>query len=315
MQTIFIINPIAGKTDATKQISKTVHKIFMQNPLEGTYRIEVTTQPQDAREIARKYAQSKDEVTIIACGGDGTMNEVLNGCADYDNVTLGCYPIGTGNDFLKTFGENAASAFLDMEELLLGKKVPMDIMEVNGYYSLNIINVGMDAMVAYHVQKFKRLPLVKGGQAYKLSLAYSFFTSLHNKIRVEIDGERQPADDYSFIVAANGRYYGGTYCAAPYASVQDGELDFITIPALNHIQVLQLMNIYQRGEHLQPKYEKIVHYHKGKCIKLYADEPLQVCIDGEQIEIKDPVIRIHPKAIRFLMPERIIHSLQMKLDI
>lgn len=315
MQTVFIINPIAGKSDATKHISKMVHKIFMNHKLEGTYRIEVTTKPNDAKEIARKYAKSGQPVTIVACGGDGTMNEVLNGVIGYENVTLGVYPIGTGNDFIKAFGDNAASTFLDLEQLLLGRAIPMDVMDVNGTYSLNIINVGLDAMVAYNMPKFKRIPLIKGKSAYTASIGYSFFTSFHNKIRAEIDGTMLEHDDYTILVAANGRYYGGAYCAAPYAQLQDGELDFVTVPALSRASLLKLLPIYQKGEHLQPKYKKYLQYNKGKCMKLYADEPLPVCVDGEQIIVKDPVIQIHPKAIKFLIPDSIIKTMHFKLDL
>lgn len=304
MQHIFIINPKAGKSDATKHISKIVHQLFMDKEIEGTYRIERTLSSQDTSGIARKYAQSKEQVTLYACGGDGTLNDVLNGCMGYDNVILAHLPIGTGNDFIKYFGQDAKNDFMNLKELMNAHPVEVDVMKVNERYSINIVNIGLDAMVAFNAGKFKRIPMITGKGAYQLSLAYSFFASTKHDMRILVDGKEEKESCFSFVVCANAKYYGGSYCAAPFASIQDGYMDVILIPKISRLKILQLMNIYQKGEHLDGTHDDVVHYRKAKKVEIYSKNRLEVCLEGENAEMLNPVIEIADKKIKLLVPEK-----------
>lgn len=304
MQHIFIINPAAGKSDATKHISKMVHSLFMNNQIEGTYRIEKTSSSQNTTQIAKKYAQSGENVTLYACGGDGTLYDVLNGCIGYDNVILAHMPIGTGNDFIKYFGSRAKSDFLNLEELMNGTAVEVDVLKINDKYSINIANIGLDAMVAYNASKFKKLPLIKSQSAYKISLAYSFFTSTSHSMKIKVDGVEEKEDCFTFVVAANAKYYGGNYCAAPFANIQDGFMDVILIPKISRLKILRLMDIYEKGEHLNGKYDDIVHYRKARKIEIISDHQLEVCLEGEISSFHNPVIEIADQKIKLLVPQK-----------
>lgn len=308
MQHIFIINPKAGKNDATKHISKRVHQLFMDKEIEGTYRIEKTISSEDTQNIARKYAQSGEQVTLYACGGDGTLNDVLNGCMGYDNVTLSHLPIGTGNDFIKYFGEEAKEEFLNLKELMNGCVVEVDILKVNDRYSINIANIGLDAMVAFNASKFKRVPFVNGKGAYQMSLAYSFFTSTKHYMRILVDGVEEKESCYSFVVCANASYYGGSYCAAPFASIQDGYMDVILIPKVSRVKILKLMGIYQKGEHLDGSHDDIVHYRKAKKVEIFSRNQMEVCLEGEMISANTLDIRIADKKMKLLIPKKYAQS-------
>lgn len=304
MQHIFIINPTAGKNDETKKISKNVHALFATQKVAGTYRIEIPSSQEETVNIARKYAQRNEQVILYACGGDGTLNDVVNGCMNYENVILAHIPIGTGNDFIKFFGSHAKEDFKNLEELINGHVVEIDVLDVNGNYSLNITNVGLDAMIAFNVDKFKKIPLISGQTAYKMSLAYSFFTSLSHPMKIVVDGVEEKEDCFSFVVCANAKYYGGNYCAAPYANLQDGLMDVILIPKISRPKILKLMKVYEKGEHLKPQYSHLVHYHKAKKVEIHAKQPLQICIEGEKIMMNDPVIQIAPNKIKLLVPKK-----------
>ncbi len=304
MQHIFIINPNAGKTDQTKYIQNTVNQLFMDKEVEGTYRIERTTSVEDTKNIARKYAQSGEKCVLYACGGDGTLNDVLNGCMGYDNIILSHLPIGTGNDFIKYFGPRAKEDFLNLKELMKGNVVDVDVMKVNDYYSMNIANIGLDAMVAYNVHKFKRIPLIKGKSAYQMSIAYSFFTSIAHNMTIKVDDVEEKEKCFTICVCANAKYYGGNYLAAPCADLQDGYMDVILIPKISRVKILNVLGAYEKGEHLGEKYKNIVHYRKAKKVEFIADKEIAVCIEGEQYMIKNPTIEVCDKKIKMLVPAK-----------
>ena len=113
VQHIFIINPHAGKKDQTGRIYEMADRL-RQHGL--TCQCLLTQRSGGAEEIARRLVSSGEEVRLYACGGDGTLNEVVNGAAGFDNAAVTCIPIGTGNDFLKNFGPDAAK-FTDAENL------------------------------------------------------------------------------------------------------------------------------------------------------------------------------------------------------
>lgn len=303
MKHIFIINPTAGKSDQTKYIANMVNKIFMEEDIEGTYRIEVTKGVHDATDIARHYAMSNEPVRIYSCGGDGTLNEIVNGIVHYENVELAPVPIGSGNDFVKSFDQNAITAFLDLKALIKASARKIDLLEVNGHFSINVINIGFDSSIAQNMVRFKHLPLVGGAKAYDISVFYSFMTSIKNRFEIIADGIRLPHKNYTFAVMANGQYYGGSYRAAPLSDMQDGLIDLVLIPSVSRLKILQLMNVYKRGDHLQEQYQKIVHYRQCHEVQVEADHEINVCIDGEIKKLKNPKIIVHPNHLKLVVPE------------
>ena len=112
---------------------------------------------------------SGEPLRFYACGGDGTVNEVANGIIGYDNAAMSVIPVGTGNDFLKNFGDDL-DKFRDAENLWDGPQFPMDAIDVNGRVALTIACSGIDARVARDVHNFSESPILDGKSSYIVSL-------------------------------------------------------------------------------------------------------------------------------------------------
>ena len=147
MRHLFIINPAAGKPETTWQLEEQLRGVHF--PYETAY----TRKSGDALRIARVAAETGEPVRIYACGGDGTLNEVLNGAAGFDNAAITCVPKGTGNDFLKLFGPDYRRLFYDLEALAAGPQTPFDLMDCNGKLGLDVVCGGVDARIAAGVPR------------------------------------------------------------------------------------------------------------------------------------------------------------------
>ena len=103
MKHIFIVNPAAGKSDRTAEYREMIDAAFAPRGL--SYELLVSGAPGECRTLARQAAQSGEEVRLYACGGDGTLNEVINGVVGYDNAAVTHFPGGSGNDTIKIFDD------------------------------------------------------------------------------------------------------------------------------------------------------------------------------------------------------------------
>ena len=185
MTHLFIINPAAGSRDRTKKYTENISHVCGSRGL--TYRIEVSKAPGDCTRIAREAAQSGEAYRIYACGGDGTLNEVVAGAAGFDNVSVTCYRGGSGNDFIRIF--NDPDAFQDLEQLLDCKEVAFDLVRCNDDICLNICSVGLDARIGTDVSNYKRLPLLSGFRAYAVSTVINVARGISEHDVVKIGGE------------------------------------------------------------------------------------------------------------------------------
>ena len=128
MEHVFIVNPVAGKADARNFLLPELERAKQALGAEAT--VECTTRPGEARDIARRWAQTGAPVRLYACGGDGTLNEVFAGALGFANAQVASVPCGSGNDFIRTFGQSAR--FLDIAAQMTGRAVPVDLIEANG---------------------------------------------------------------------------------------------------------------------------------------------------------------------------------------
>ena len=186
MRYLFFINPVAGKGKGQEKIAESIKNYFKENG--GDYRIIVTEHKGHAQKLAKIEAETGEQITMFACGGEGTVFEVLNGVVGYDNVTLGVLPCGSANDFLKYFGES--KSFLKIDSQMNGGSVEMDIIKAGDYYCLNGCSVGMDAVVAREMSTFKKWPLVSGSFAYTLAIVKTFLGKLGITANISVDGEK-----------------------------------------------------------------------------------------------------------------------------
>ena len=155
---IFILNPAAGKHDQTSELTGLIRRAAEAHGL--NYQICTTEYKGHAAQIVGREAGSTPSETcrFYACGGDGTLNEVVRGAAEYENAQVACYPCGTGNDFIKIFAH--PENFLDMDALIEADVVPMDLIRMNDMFAINLCSAGIDARVADWVGRHNhRVPL------------------------------------------------------------------------------------------------------------------------------------------------------------
>ena len=230
MKHIFIINPHAGKKDATAAIYEMADRLRDAHGQEVACML--TDRPGGAAEIARRQAESGEEVRIYACGGDGTIHEVAQGVAGYPNAAMTCIPCGTGNDFLKNFGPDAAK-FADAENLWDGDVFPLDLIDCSGELCLTIACNGLDAQIADGVHRYGNSPMLSGRGSYLASIAVNFvLRPIGHRWTLVVDGKEERGE-YSLVSMCNGRYYGGGSTPVPEARMDDGILHTVIIKKID----------------------------------------------------------------------------------
>lgn len=299
MKYVFIINPTAGKGKLQAPFVESVKEYFDKSG--GEYEIFYTSKQGEAMEYSKKLAQSGEELRIYACGGEGTAYEVLNGIYGYDNVTLGVVPCGSANDYISYYSDK--ELFLDVPALIDGDELEVDLIKMGDKYALNSCSIGMDAMVASHMSKFKKWPFVSGKMAYVLALIYTFFSKMGVNLKIKIDdGEKIIEQNSLFAVVANAPYYGGGFYPTPKAEPFDGILDYSVISVVKRLKILSLLDDYRAGTHVGLDICKI-----GTCQKLevVADREVPINMDGEITYSNKATFEIVKKGIKLVLPKTI----------
>ena len=301
MKHLFIINPAAGSSDRTQQYSQQIHKACKEKGVE--YHIQVSAAPGDCCRIAREAAQTGEEYRIYACGGDGTLNEVVSGAAGFSNVAVTVFSGGSGNDFVKLFNE--PEAFRDLERLLDAEEATFDLIKCNEDYSLNICSVGLDARVGTDVANYKRLPLLSGFRAYALSTVVNVIRGISEHYVVEVNGEIIDGEQ-TMICACNGRFYGGGFNPVPQADPADGMLDVLVVTKVSRLKVAQVIGKYKAGKYAQ--LPDLVRYFKTDRVRILCDKPTSINLDGELRTAQTVDIRMADEKLRFFYPKGLIWS-------
>lgn len=296
MRHLFVMNPHAGKFDRSQEMLEKIRHMMAGRREEWSA---VRTQgPGHAVALVEEAARQGDELRVYACGGDGTLNEVVNGAAGRDHVAVTHCPMGSGNDFLRIFGQDAGR-FWQLDQLLDAPQTAMDLIECNGRYALNVCSVGFDARICFGAAYFKKLPLVSGTAAYQLSALRTIIRGIHLPYQVEIDRETMPGERSTLLCACNGRYYGGGFNPSPTAMPDDGALDFIVIPAVSRFTVLALIKKFARGE-IGEIPQAILR--RGRTMNVICDRKTAVNVDGELVEGTDLSIRLSDQKVQFFYP-------------
>ncbi|MBR6118776.1 MAG: hypothetical protein IKQ04_00465 [Oscillospiraceae bacterium] len=299
MKHLFIINPAAGKYDHTEELSAKIRGLW--EPLGLDYAIQASKKPGDCTAIAREAAASGEEYRLYACGGDGTLNEVITGAAGAPNLAVTHLPCGSGNDFVKNFSEPAA--FSDPARLLETEETRLDLIQVGESYSLSICSMGIDARIGTSIQDYKRLPLLTGHGAYNLSTLVNLIKGIHRHYRVEIGG--QTIDDrFTLICVCNGRFYGGGYEPVPQARPDDGKLEVLLVKKVSRLQVAGLIGKYKAGRYAE--FPALFRHFSTDRLIIHCDREEVVNLDGEARWGKDVEIRLSDKKLRFFYPKGLI---------
>lgn len=311
MRYLFLINPTAGKADASIALLPKIRTAAERAGI--TAEIVITRHAGHAREVVAAQAATGDPTHIYACGGDGTLNEVLQGAAGQDQLAVGCIPCGSGNDYIRNFGNQ--SDFLDLDAQIAAVARPVDLIQTPQGYGIDIYAAGVDAQVANGIPKWRRVPLCGGTTAYTLSILEAICSSFRHRLHITADGFEQEGT-YMMLAICNARMYGGGYCAAPYASMDDGLLDVILLKPVSRLKLPGLLKQYRKGMHLTPDgavrepFRPYMTFFRTRQIDIQVldSRPMITTLDGEcspQMNLHAEVAR---RSIRILLPPKLAQN-------
>lgn len=297
----FILNPKTGRKRRHQNLEDTIKTACRKRQL--SYHIYYTTQSGDAPEYVSSMVRiSQERQRFICIGGDGTINEIINGAPCNDNVEFGVISSGTGNDFVRNFTNRRL--FEDIDAQLDGEPIKIDLIKCNDAYSVNMLNVGFDCAVAKEAAKLKRHWFIPAKFSYIAGVIVMAFKKIGTKMKLIYDDGTVVEKVFTLTAIGNGKYCGGGFCAAPDASLTDGVFDICSIDKVSLPKFLTLVGSYKKGSHLQNKRAlKVIDYRKANHLRMEFEEPLPVCNDGEIIGAKSIELTAVPGGANFVIPK------------
>ena len=291
---LLIANPKSGIKNNNELVNIVINK-FKENSIEIT--LNKTEYPGHAIELAKNCNLSEFS-SICAVGGDGTLNEVLNGVLkrnDKKKIPIGLIPGGTGNSFMKTL------EFLDpikaITQIIKNKTRPVDVIKVNCpgqvYYSLNLVGWGMATDISVFAEKLRIL----GQQRYNIASIFEIIKNKKRPASLILDG-KEVNNDFCFIIACNTKYVGKGMKMAPEADLEDGLIDVIIVRKTSSLRLFNVFPKLFNGSHI---FSPLCEYIQVKSLEInpVINSPLN--IDGEIIGETPAKLNVLPKYIDLLM--------------
>ncbi len=301
MKYILIVNPMAGKDNAVEELQKEMEALPQHEDCE----LYQTKGVWDANLYVKSWCKAHpgEPARFIACGGDGTLNEVANGVTGFPNVSLGCYACGSGNDFVKTFG--GQDRFRNLQAIVEAPNVKLDLLKVGERYSVNVVHFGFDTTVADYVNHYRQRHGHGGMRAYTGGILKALATSMHNTCTVKGDGEiLNPEGEILMCTAANGGYVGGSFHCAPHARTDDGLIELCVIKPVSRLKFARCISAYINGTHLEDKNLKdSIEYRQVRCVEVQGNPGFSYSQDGEIVHADHFVVTVVPGALDFALPE------------
>lgn len=271
-----IVNPQGGKGKSLKALEQ-VEQILKDKNVE--YSVHKTERPGHATEIARELSQTPD-TKIIMMGGDGSFNEILNGIENFDNVTLGIVPCGSGNDFVKKSGHPTDVAKA-VEVILSGKEEYCDYIQLNDRRCLNVLGGGMDVDVLLNYATRKRGP---AKLRYYMSLFHVLAHARFHHLRLTVD-DGEPMERSVFMIGVgNGGIIGGGIPICPNADPYDGELSIVVVNEMKKSKILFELPGFLSAKHVKKAYTEVF---SGKKLRLEVLDDSKFEVDGEIFDSLD----------------------------
>ena len=318
MKHLIILNQKAGKEKDISEFKKEIEEAFKGLD----YEIYFTEGPRKVINYLREYfkKETKEVTRVYACGGDGTIHEVVNGLVGAKNAELAVYAAGTGNDFVKIYSKSdkyddivkeksGENRFKSFKALIEGKPEEIDLSKIYGptmeepWYSINVINFGFDAIVGAkgneNKAKGKKNPYGAG------AIIPAILGGRFNKIIVKVDGKPLNKKRLLNSAVAQGQWVGGQYHASPKSDNKDGLMDVTLLHCMTLVGLMaKYFGPYQKGEHLDnlKKFKKF-EYARAKEVEIIsAKKDVDICVDGEFVRGKSFKIEVMPKALKFVVP-------------
>lgn len=285
----FIINPKAKRGKIRKKVT-TLENLLHEKKID--YALHYTTAKGVATDLAREFSK-EPESTVVAVGGDGTINEVLNGL-NTENARFGIIPSGTGNDFIAS-----AKIPLDVEKaldlILNGEARPTDYMVCDGVRGLNIIGTGIDVDILNRCRKSK---ILKGKLQYVVSLIISLIKFKFYKFFIEKNGEMLEKEGL-IVAVGNGSQFGGGIKMCPKAIIDDGLLDFVVAGKVKKRKIPGAFIKLMKGKVLELDFAT---FERKERVRIDFEKPVTIQIDGELYDGLKFDVSVVKNGIRIFRP-------------
>ena len=304
---LFIVNPSSGAGKAGREWAAVESWL----PTSGLpYEVAFTTRPLEATEIAQTAVRQSRPV-VVAVGGDGTLNEVVNGFFRNGaplptSSKLAMVPLGTGGDFRRTLripiDPKQAIEILRtgmVRRLDAGCVTYQSADGVTGVrHFINIADAGLGGEVVHIVGNgTKRF----GSATYTLAGLRALIGFKNKPMTVNIDGATHELAKAQQVVVANCQFFGGGMQMAPSASPTDGVFDVILIKNAGKIETMRGMNDIRSGKHLDQSNPKMELMY-GKRVSITSPAKVRIDLDGEAVGFLPALFEIQPSAIEFITP-------------
>ena len=264
-----ICNPVAGKKKAFVNL-RTIERVLTERGV--PYKVHKSGGVHDAEYIARKLTE-QGETEFIVIGGDGTLNEVLNGLKDPSVCKVGLIPSGTGNDFAARMGIS-----LDAEKAILrildGEAKPVDYIDVSGTRSMNVAGLGMDVDVLERCQRGR----MRGKLKYLMSLIKSLFAFKGYRVKIVGEGVEQTRD-VLICAVCNGAVFGGGIKICPEADPTDGLMNVVIVDCIGgKWKIIKAFIELMKGKVLE---YPLTTYFKAESVEFIPENACPIQLDGE----------------------------------
>ena len=294
---IFVVNPIAGGGADLPALRRQVEELNVP------FEIYVTEAPGDATRFVKERARTGEALRFYACGGDGTLKEVTQGAVGIDGISITCYAIGSGNDFVRVWG--GREVFRDLKALTGAEDRVVDAISVNGEVCINACHFGFDSTVADTMNTVRSKKIIGGKNAYTTGVIKGLISGMKHKAVITADGEVLCSDTFLLCSVCNGGYVGGGYRCAPYSLQDDGLLEVCLVKPVSRLKFLQLMDAYREGKHLEdPRFKSLIMYRRSRTVEVRSGPGFAVSLDGEIMKAPEIRISVLPAALRFAVPEK-----------
>lgn len=314
MKYAFIVNPASGQGRHRGSIAARIGLLTQKNT-DKDISIYYTGGAGDAAVIADRLASETDEdVVLIACGGDGTVQDAANGAYGHDNAILGVMPVGSGNDFVRELSKSggSVSAYRQAEEHLRGRPVKIDLIKMSWIEKgeersrliINGVNIGFDGNTAVLAHELKRLPGVSGAGSYLLAVLRNLAAKKGQKLRITADGKDFHTGKLLLVTAANGGFCGGGVNSCPDADLSDGLMELLAVRDLSRRRFISLFPAYKAGKLFRIKgIDELVSYMQAKnvIIEPMLAPTMKFVGDGEVFETGALRLEMIHDAIRVMV--------------
>ena len=279
MNTLFIVNPVAGKNKTKKLIPLIKEKMDKTNI---KYNITLTTRPMEATTIAINALDEGYDV-IVAVGGDGTVNEVARGIVEKKRGILGVIPAGTGNDLARSLDlPMDPETVLDL--IIKGNHKKIDIGIIGDKSFINVAGIGFDTEVLNSARSIKKY--LRGKFAYTFGVVKTLFTYKSKAVKITLD-DKEIDREILLVAIGNGKYYGGGMKICPNASIEDGYFDICIVKKLPKLMLLFIFPSVFLGKHI--KIKKYVDMYRAKNVNITTQDKIYLNIDGEIKDVRKEI--------------------------